>query len=116
SSAREQVQASVGRSFGKAIAAAIEIKQFEAEVVRLDVLLLNPTLIKIDAEGFDYDVLLGLTETITRCRPFVVTEIATDEYNKIKSFFDQLNYVLLIYNIPDDHFDRDVSSYLSAVS
>jgi FkbM family methyltransferase len=116
SSAREQVEFSVARSFGKAVAAGIEIKQFECEVVRLDELSLNPTLIKIDAEGFDYDVLLGLIETIARSRPFVVTEIASDEYSKIKAFFDELDYDLLVYNIFDDHFDRDVSSYLSAVS
>lgn len=43
-----------------------------------------------------------MTETIAPSSPFVVTEIASDD--------------LLVYNIFDDHFDRDVSSYLSAVS
>jgi methyltransferase FkbM-like protein len=74
------------------------------------------TIVKIDAEGFDYDVLLGLSETIARARPFIVTEIGSDEYGKIKGYFDKFNYVLPIYDIFDDHFDRDVDSYRAAVS
>jgi len=114
SSAREQVEAAVAKSFGKSVLNAIEIKQFECAVIRLDDLGLDPTIVKIDAEGFDYSVLLGLAETIARARPFVVTEIGSDE--NTKSYFDKLGYVLLVYNIFDDYFDDDVHSYQSVVT
>jgi len=114
SSAREQVEAAVAKSFGKSVQNAIDIKQFECAVIRLDDLGIDPTIVKIDAEGFDYSVLLGLAKTIARARPFVVTEIASDE--NTKSYFDKLGYVLLVYNIFDDYFDDDVDSYQSIVA
>ena len=116
SSRSEQVQYSVARSFGKSVAAAIVIKPFEAEIIRLDDLGVDPAIIKVDAEGFDYDVLVGLTKTIERSRPFIVTEIAAPEYDKVKSYLKERNYALLLYDIGNDCFSADVDSYGTAVS
>jgi len=34
------------------------------------------SLIKLDIEGFEYPALIGAKETITRCKPFVLVELA----------------------------------------
>jgi hypothetical protein len=48
----------------------------EVEVSRLDSLCINPVdLIKIDVEGFEFDVLLGAQETILRDRPIICLEL-----------------------------------------
>jgi FkbM family methyltransferase len=116
SSSREQVQYSVGRSFGKSVGAAIVIRPFEAQIVKLDDLNVDPAIIKVDAEGFDYDVLIGLEKTIERSRPFIATEIASPAYDKVKRYLDKQRYVLLLYDINSDCFAVDVESYRAAVS
>jgi len=49
-------------------------------------------LIKIDVEGFEKDVLVGLTETIAKFQPIIIMEIAS--YN-IDLFFREKDYILL---------------------
>jgi FkbM family methyltransferase len=115
SSNYEQAKAAVQRSFGGSVAAATEIKSFTCEVVKIDDLNVDPSIIKIDAEGCDYDVLCGLTATIRRSRPFVITEIGAGEFGRIKEYFDALQYVLLAYDILHDCFRSDVEAYRSAI-
>jgi FkbM family methyltransferase len=116
SSSQEQVRLSVGRSFGKSVAAATVIHPFEAEIIRLDDLNVDPAIVKVDAEGFDYDVLMGLEKTIERSRPFIATEIAPSEYDKVRSYLNERRYVLLLYDINNDCFMPDTASYGKAVS
>jgi FkbM family methyltransferase len=116
SSSEEQVRLSVGRSFGNSVAAATVIHPFEAEIIRLDDLNVDPAIIKVDAEGFDYDVLVGLEKTIERSRPFVATEIAAPEYDKVKRYLNERRYALLLYDIDNDCFAPDVASYRNADS
>lgn len=50
-------------------------KNGDTPIVKLDSLnLQNVDYIKIDCEGFEYRVLQGAKDTITRCRPVVVIE------------------------------------------
>jgi FkbM family methyltransferase len=116
SSSEEQVRLSVGRSFGNSVAAATVIHPFQAEIIRLDDLNIDPAIVKVDAEGFDYDVLVGLEQTIGRSRPFIATEIAPSEYDKVKSYLNQRQYVLFLYDINNDCFAPDLASYGKAVS
>lgn len=116
SSRQEQVRDSVTRSFGKSVGAATVIHPFEAEIIRLDDLNVDPAIIKVDAEGFDYDVLVGLEKTIERSRPFIATEIGASEYDKVKSYLNERHYVLLLYDINNDCFAPDDGSYRRAIS
>lgn len=114
SSRHDQVEQSITQSFGKSIAAATTIKMFEADIIRLDDLNVDPMIIKVDAEGFDYDVLIGLTNTITRSRPFIMIEIGSSEYDKIKSYLSERNYALLAYDIHNDCFSVSADSNRTA--
>jgi FkbM family methyltransferase len=111
SSSQEQVINSVRENFGDSVAAAIVIHPFEAEIIPLDDLKIDPAIIKVDAEGFDYDVLVGLERTIERSRPFIATEVSSSEYDRVKRYLDDRRYVLLSYAVNNDCFSADVASY-----
>jgi Methyltransferase FkbM domain len=51
-------------------------------------LKVEPTIVKIDAEGLNYDVLLGAVETIERSRPFVMVEVEPEEADNARSYFE----------------------------
>jgi len=64
-------------------------------VIRLDDYLQNntvhPNFIKIDVEGFEYNVILGAKNTIEKCKPSFMIEIQKDE-NEIISYFLSVGY------------------------
>lgn len=69
----------------------------DIEVKRLDALVTSTIgLIKIDAEGMDYQVLLGAREVIERDMPVVVIEAMTaDAVANIESFLSPLGYSIV---------------------
>jgi FkbM family methyltransferase len=113
---REQVRAAIAHSFGNSVAAATQVKMFEAEIIRLDNLSVDPAIIKIDAEGFDYDVLLGLTMTISRARPFIIIEIGPTEFDKIRSYLNDKNYALLAYDLGGDYFFSEIDASRATIN
>jgi FkbM family methyltransferase len=77
----------------------------------LDSLQLSPNFIKMDVQGFEYDVLLGGIEMIKKCRPIMIIELE-DSNGSIPTSFKQskhnsiqllksLDYTL--YNIKSDY-------------
>ena len=84
---------------------SIVIVEFRVDIVPLDNMNLKPDIIKIDTEGFDYEVLLGLTKTIEACRPPILIEHNPDLMEQMESFFIQRNYRLLTYDHTTDQFD-----------
>jgi FkbM family methyltransferase len=99
SGSRDQVQHAIEEQFGSRVARRTAIEAVDGELVRLDDLGLDPAIVKIDAEGFDYDVLLGLTQTVARSRPFIMIEVAWTEQDRIAAFLQRYDYVLAIYDI-----------------
>jgi FkbM family methyltransferase len=104
SSSLEHARSALAASFGKSIAAAATINLIEGRIVPIDDLEVEPTIIKIDAEGFNYDVLLGAAETIRGSRPFLIIEIESEEVEKIKSYFEGMRYQLVGYDVMLDRF------------
>jgi FkbM family methyltransferase len=99
-----EITVAIESAFGRRVAAATEMQMFEARVFPLDELNLDPTIIKIDAEGFDLEVLKGLRKTIERARPFVIVEIVPADFTEITEFFHKRNYAVLGYDIALDRF------------
>jgi FkbM family methyltransferase len=67
--------------------------------------LSNIALIKIDVEGYEYNVLLGGKNTITSSRPYIIIELnikSKNDHNNIINFFKQINYKLTRIS-PDDY-------------
>jgi FkbM family methyltransferase len=104
SSSLEHARSALASSFGKSVAAAATIKAIEGRIIRVDDLKVDPTIIKIDAEGFNYDVLLGATETIARSRPFLIIEIEPDEADNMRNYFADRRYQVVGYDAVLDRF------------
>jgi FkbM family methyltransferase len=63
------------------------------EIQTLDSLELTPDLIKIDVQGFDYNVLVGAVKTITQSQPVIIIESETKKSrNSIAEFLQQHGY------------------------
>lgn len=83
----------------------INEQQGPVELLTLDSLNLSPSFIKMDVQGFEYDVLLGGLETLKRSRPVMIIELEDSngsiptsfKNSKANSFklLEELNYTLL---------------------
>jgi len=82
----------------------IVILEHTVDILPLDELNLNPDIIKIDTEGYDYEVLLGMQTTIERCRPVILIEYSPEVYPLLKDFFDGCRYKLWTYDHAKDIF------------
>ncbi len=82
----------------------IVIVEFKVDVIPLDDLQLQPDIIKIDTEGFDYEVLLGLQQTIDRHRPSVLIEYSSGLMADLETFFKKRAYRLFVYDPAADIF------------
>jgi FkbM family methyltransferase len=101
---RDQVLPRIEQVFGRSVAEQTEVQSVEGKIVQLDELRLDPTIIKIDTEGFDYDVLLGSQATVARARPFIMVEFWSSLRDTIKKFFDENDYEMLDYDRAEDRF------------
>jgi len=61
------------------------------QIKPIDEFHLRPTLVKIDAETFEFDVLKGMTETIQLCRPLIMVEGANRNID-VLDFFQSRGY------------------------
>jgi len=102
-----QVRHVVEKFFGRSIANRIQIRPFQAKVISVDSLNLRPDIIKIDAEGFDLDVLLGAQKTLALARPFVMVEVEWQNKEKMFNFFDNIKYSMYMF-----HVDKSIFEYL----
>jgi len=82
----------------------IVILEHTVDILPLDELNLSPDVIKIDTEGYDLEVLLGLKGTIERCRPVILIEYIMEVYPLVKDFFDHYKYTLWTYDHSSDLF------------
>jgi FkbM family methyltransferase len=108
--AMHQVRQGVRSVFGRFIADRIKIRSVESEIVRIDDLSLSPTIVKIDTEGLEYEVLGGMQKTIARSRPFVMLEAAWGRREEIKRFLETRDYVMRAYDRRSDAFTVDLES------
>jgi FkbM family methyltransferase len=88
-------------SFGKPNYEASEIDTIKCQIKRGDDLLKSetPALIKIDVEGFEFEVLQGLQQTILRAKPAMIVEMITGalansgaSVNDVRSFLEERGY------------------------
>jgi FkbM family methyltransferase len=51
--------------------------------------------IKVDVEGSEYEVLLGLRETLKRCNPNVIVEVWDENLDNVVSYMKSLGYIII---------------------
>lgn len=82
------------------------------KIITIDSLNLHPTLVKIDAEGADYRVLLGMRKTIERTRPCILLELSPDMVGTLEQFCQEIDYEVFSYSYKIDKFIPFKSSHL----
>lgn len=102
----EYLRKSLVHNFSQRVVKKVTWTQQVVDIIPLDDLHLKPDIIKIDAEGFDYEVLLGLKQTIGTHRPSVLVEYSPSLQERLEPFCQGLSYVLLVYDHVCDRFAR----------
>lgn len=92
------------RQFSPRVMRRIRWTRQVVDVLPLDELQLEPDLVKIDAEGCDYEILLGLRQTVARHRPCVLVEYDPALRTELRAFCDELGYALFAYDHRRDRF------------
>ncbi len=88
----------------------VESTKFESskiKVIPIDDLKLKPSIIKIDTEGFDYEVLKGLRQTISTYKPSIMVEAHEVTISKIIQILEEYGYVVCYYLQDQDQLVRE---------
>lgn len=104
SSSQEYLKTSLSRDYSAQIIQRITLQKHTVQIVPIDQLDLQPNIVKIDVEGFDYQVLLGMRETIEHCRPFFLIEFTPDHMQDFFEFFSQRRYSLFVFDTKQTAF------------
>ena len=75
-----------------------KFKKYTATSITIDSLKLQPDLIKVDAEGWEYNVILSAKKTIKSNKPVLFIEYHHHNYQKIKKELNKKNYIPYILN------------------
>jgi FkbM family methyltransferase len=111
SASEARVKSGVEEVFGGRVARKCRYVHNRAPLIRVDDLAVDPVVVKIDAEGVDFEVLAGARQTLQRSRPFVLVEIQSD-IRRFSAFFAALRYTLLAYDFASDSFEEaDIAAF-----
>ena len=76
----------------------ISFKNKKIKTITIDELSLNPDLIKIDAEGYEFEILKTAIKTIKKTKPVLIIEFNSNSFEKLNTLLEKLNYTGNIYN------------------
>lgn len=104
SSSKEYAESALRRILPSKSFKHITYVETEVNVVPLDELNVVPGIIKIDTEGHDLAVLMGLRKTIEAHRPAIMFEFNPEMGEGIGTFMQSVGYDLYLYDFKTDRF------------
>jgi len=76
----------------------VKITQFEARTISIDEYVtqqdITPNFVKIDAESAEFEILKGMKETISRCRPIISVEVGDMDIEGVISCRELVLYLI----------------------
>ena len=76
----------------------VKVTQFQASVIPIDDYVvqekLRPSFIKIDAESAEFDILMGMEQTLNSCRPTVSVEVGDMDIEGVIPCRDLVQYLV----------------------
>jgi len=76
----------------------IVFRNKKIKTITIDKLSLRPDLIKIDAEGYEFEIVKTAIKTITLTKPILIIEFNSKSFDKLNNLLLKLNYIANIYN------------------
>jgi FkbM family methyltransferase len=76
----------------------ITFKKEKINTITIDELLIKPDLIKIDAEGYEFEILKTAIKTTKENKPIFIIEYNNNSFNKISKLLAKYGYERNIYN------------------
>jgi FkbM family methyltransferase len=72
-----------------------DVKEYSIDVLTIDSLGLDFKLLKIDVQGFEYEVIIGGIDMISRCRPVIIVENDSRSMDIIRQTLFPMGYKVI---------------------
>lgn len=84
----------------------VKIIEKNVETKTIDSLNLKPRAIKVDVEGFEFEVLQGSINTLKKYNPVLMIEVNNSSINQVLKFLKDLNYSPFVYLKDEDKLKK----------
>jgi FkbM family methyltransferase len=114
---RALLEQAIIQTYNSSISDAILIESFICKVATLDSFEYSPSVIKVDAEGFEDKIFLGGEVTIRKSKPSIIFEAVHNSLERIIKTLHNFEYEIFSYDSKCDVFhsyrERDGVPYIS---
>ena len=109
---KQYIQNSINITFPK-LKNKIIIKEKKFNFKRFDDIdfPIKPHFIKIDAEGFEHEILLGMIQTIKKFKPFFLIEYNEDNFSLVCNILSE--YFTYRYDISQKNFNKITKNHIN---
>jgi len=90
----------------------IVFRNIKIKTIVIDKLSLKPDLIKIDAEGYEFQIVKTAIKTINLTKPILIIEFNINSFDELNNLLLKLNYIGNIYCEENKNYLKKINSNL----